>query len=110
MHVVSILSLYSIPFGFKAISNYTSGPADVDVDFLVVKTAGEYKCAWHLRERLGLAVFLGRRRCGVMIGPGLCVVISDAGGGGMGFIVVGLWLVGFFVFPNFVTVHSSVEE
>lgn len=46
---------------------------------------GEYKPALHLRERCGLVVFLGLRRedgvAGVAIG--LCMVASDAGGGGM---------------------------
>ena len=63
---------------------YERGSTNSDVDFLRVTAppaggAGEYKCAWHLRERLGLVVFLRRRRCGVMTGPGLCVMLSDAG-------------------------------
>ena len=95
-----------LSFSCKAISNYTRGSANVVVDFLVVKAAGEYKCAWHLRERLGLAVFLGRRRCGVMIGPGVCVMLSDAGGGGTGFIAVGLMCC-VFVFSNFVRLHCA---
>ena len=70
---------------------YTIGLAGPIADFLRLKAPGEYKCAWHWRERFGLVVFLGRRRCGVMMGPGLWVALVDAEGGGMGFmLVVGL--------------------
>ena len=66
---------------------YTIGLAGPVADFLRLKAPGEYKCAWHWRERFGLVVFLGRRRCGVMMGPGLWVVLVDAEGGGMGFML-----------------------
>ena len=90
--------------------HYRRGSVGNDPDFLLwVKAPGEYKCAWHLRERLGLVVLLGRRRCGVVIDPGHCVVFCDCGGGGMGFIFVEFWLDSF-VFSNFVSSKNGYHE
>ena len=57
----------------------------------LLTASGEYKLAWHLRDRSGLVVFLGRRRpLGVagVAAPGLCMKASVAGGGGTEFMVV----------------------